>query len=139
MDPVWSRRWLTDPVGRLLLRDRHRHLYHSCHACLGVRSPDSYDSCLVSGSLSIVASCLLRPLCKADKGFPRFGVVPSLWLLQEKSESVGESSGDIVRPHGYSHNRVTICTTYLCLVGVALGAHQLAVKLRSQTKSRRAK
>jgi hypothetical protein len=99
-----------------------------------ISSPDSYDSRLVSDFLGIMSSCLLRPLCKAGKGFPRFSISLSLWLLRERSESVGESSGDVIRPHGNSHNRVTVCTTYSCLVGVALGANELAVELRSQAE-----
>jgi hypothetical protein len=104
-----------------------------------VGSPDSYDSRSVSDFLRIMSSCLLRPLCKAGKGFPRFSISPSLWLLRERSESVGESGSDVIRPHGNSHNRVTVCTTYFRLVGVALRANELAVKLRSQAKGRRAK
>jgi hypothetical protein len=99
-----------------------------------VSSPDSYDSRLVPDSLRIVCPCLLRPLCKASKGFPRFSISSSLWLLQERSESVGESSGDVIRPHGDSHNRVAVCTTYFCLIGVALRANELAVELCSQAE-----
>jgi hypothetical protein len=104
-----------------------------------INSPNSYDSRLVSDFLRIMSSCLLRPLCKAGKGFPRFCIVPSLWLMHEKSESVGESSGDVIRPRGYSHNRVTVCTAYSRLVGVAIRANELAVELRSQAKCCRAK
>jgi hypothetical protein len=104
-----------------------------------ISSPDSYDSRLVSDFLGIMSSCLPRPLCKAGKGFPRFSISSSLWLLQERSESVGESSGDVIRPQGYCHNRVTVCTTYSCLIGVALRANELAVELRSQAECCRAK
>jgi hypothetical protein len=41
-------------------------------------SPDGYDSCLVSDPLRIVCPRLLRPLCKAGKGFPHFSIMRSL-------------------------------------------------------------
>lgn len=103
-----------------------------------ISSPDSYDSRLVSDSLGIMSSCLLRPLCKAGERFPRFSILPSLWLMHERSKSVGESSGDVIRPHGYSHDRVTVYTTYFRLVGIALRANELAVELRSQAECCRA-
>jgi hypothetical protein len=76
-----------------------------------------------------------------DAHLSSFGVGSTcpLRILLARSESVGESSGDVIRPHGNSHNRVTVCTTYFRLVGVALRANELAVKLRSQAKGCRAK